>query len=48
MSEISQGLECSKISISLVKLMQLATELQEKYPEAMGILDITGVSPFGS
>jgi len=48
MSEVSQGLEYSKSSVSLVQLMSLATEFQEKFPEAMNILDITGVSPFGS
>lgn len=48
MSEVSQGLEYSKSSVSLVQLMNLATEFQEKFPEAMNILDITGVSPFGS
>jgi hypothetical protein len=30
------------------RIMSLATEFQEKYPETMKILDITGVSPFGS
>ena len=48
MSEVSQGLEYSKSSVSLVQLMSLVTEFQEKFPEAMNILDITGVSPFGS
>ena len=48
MSEVSQGLEYSKSSVSLVQLMSLATEFQEKFPEAMNILDITWVSPFGS
>lgn len=28
--------------------MDLAVRFQEKYPNAMNILDITGVSPFGS
>lgn len=48
MSEISRESESQKSSVSLVRLMTLATEFQEKFPEAMNILDITGVSPFGS
>lgn len=48
MSEINRESESLKSSVSMVWLMNLATEMQEKYPEAMNILDITGVSPFGS
>jgi hypothetical protein len=48
MSEIFQDLESVDSSISLNSLMQLASEFQEKYPETMNILDVTGVSPFGS
>lgn len=48
MSEINRESESLKSSVSMVGLMNLAAEMQEKYPEAMNILDITGVSPFGS
>ena len=40
--------ESQKASLTYAQLMDLARDLQEKYPEAMNILDITGVSPFGS
>lgn len=48
MLEISRESESLKSSVSMAGLMSLAAEMQEKYPEAMNILDITGVSPFGS
>jgi hypothetical protein len=48
MLEISRGLENLVDWISMGRIMSLATEFQEKYPETMKILDITGVSPFGS
>lgn len=48
MSEITRGSENLVDSISMRWIMDLAVRFQEKYPNAMNILDITGVSPFGS
>lgn len=45
---LNSELTITEKSLSFSELMDLAVELQKKYPDAMRILDITGVSPFGS
>ena len=49
MSEILESEEVNKHNhLSYIQLMALAERYKEQFPETMHILDISGVSPFGS